>query len=80
MLINLLFTSSTNALATLLLNTIPDIITLLTPNVIDFVAVFFKLSINSFTAFDGVLFYKRSFPPKCKMATLKLPTSNIGIT
>ena len=51
-LIILLFVSSTNELATLLLKTILDTITLLTPKDMYFVLVFFRLRINLSTASD----------------------------
>ena len=70
----LLFTSSTKELAIHLWNTIPDVITWLTPNV--FVVVFFKLRINSSIAFDRFLFCNRPFRPKSEIATSKLPAFN----
>ena len=76
----LLFTSSAKELATLLLNTIPDIITLLTPNDIHFVAVCFKLKTISSTVFDQFLFSKRSFIPKYTLAGSKLLSSNVCVT
>ena len=78
-LIILLFASPIKS-STLLLNTIPYIITLLTLNDIHFVAVFLKLRIKSSTTFDRFLFCNKSFMPKCKMATSKLPSSSIGET
>ena len=52
----------------------------MTPNDIRFVAVFFKLRINSSTDSDRFLFCSRSFTLKCKMDTSKLSSSNVGVT
>ena len=81
-LIILLSASSTNELATLLLKTTPDTITLLTPNDMRFLVVLFRLRINSSTASDRFLCCRRSFyfVGDRKMATSKLPSSNVGVT
>ena len=70
-LIILIFTSTTNKLATISYCWIQYPIALPTPNDIYFWGIFFKLRTNSFTAFDRFLFCERLFTPKSKTATSK---------